>query len=171
MDGATYFKLFADLLKSNPPSPEDAPMVAKLATIGIVPGQDFDASKLDPAVLKGLDAAPKAAQDKISSMKEAIAAGHAKLENGWMFFKEAGLYGTGYRNRALITWYGLGANRLQDAVYPTSEGPDLLEKYNGANKYVMRFEKGQFLLPRGSGRSPCTTTSTSSSRTPSTART
>ncbi len=25
-------------------------MVAKLAKIGIVPGQDFDASKLDPAV-------------------------------------------------------------------------------------------------------------------------
>ena len=149
MDGATYFKLFAELLKSNPPLPEDAPMVAKLATIGIVPGQDFDASKLDPAVLKGLDAAPKAAQDKISSMKEAIAAGHAKLENGWMFFKEAGLYGTGYRNRALITWYGLGANRLQDAVYPTSEGPDLLEKYNGANKYVMRFEKGQFPPAQG----------------------
>jgi len=38
MDGAAYFKLFADLLKTNPPAAEDAPMVAKLAKLGIVPG-------------------------------------------------------------------------------------------------------------------------------------
>jgi len=144
MDGATYFKLFAELMKTNPPAAEDAPMVAKLAKIGIVPGQDFDASKLDPAVVKGIDAAPKPAQDKISDLKEAIVAGNAKVENGWLFFPKAGVYGTNYRNRALITWYGLGANRPQDAVYPFAEGPDLLQKYNGANKYVMRFEKGQF---------------------------
>jgi hypothetical protein len=144
MDGAAYFKLFAELLKANPPSAEDAPMVAKLAKIGIVPGQDFDASKLDPAIVKGIDAAPKPAQEKISVyLKEALVTGDAKLENGWLFFKNTGLYGTGYRNRAMITWYGLGANRPQDAVYPTSEGPDLLKKYNGANRYVMRFNKGE----------------------------
>ena len=34
-----------------------------------------------------------------------------------------------------------GANRRQDAVYPTSEGPDILKKYSGANKYVMRFAR------------------------------
>src|SRR5215813_11309433 len=39
MDGAAYFKLAAELMKANPPSAEDAPMVAKLAKIGIVPGQ------------------------------------------------------------------------------------------------------------------------------------
>jgi hypothetical protein len=143
MDGAAYFKLFAELLKSNPPAADDAPMVARLAKIGIVPGQDFDATKLDAAVAKGIAAAPKPAQDKISNLKEAIATGDAKLEHGWMFFSKTGLYGTGYRNRALITWYGLGANRPQDAVYPTSEGPDILKKYNGANKYVLRFAKGE----------------------------
>jgi hypothetical protein len=144
MDGATYFKLFAELLKTNPPSAEDAPMVAKLAKIGIVPGRDFDASRLEPAVMKGIDAAPKPAQEKISAyLKEAPVTGDAKLENGWLFFKNTGLYGTGYRNRAMITWYGLGANRPQDAVYPTSEGPDLLKKYSGANKYVMRIAKGE----------------------------
>ena len=149
MDGAAYFKLFAELLKTNPPAAEDAPMVAKFAKIGLVPGQDFDASKLDPAVAKGIAAAPKPAQEKISDLKEAILAGHAKVEHGWMFFPKTGVYGTGYRNRALITWYGLGANRPQDAVYPTSEGPELLAKYSGANKYVMRFEKGQ--LPPAKG--------------------
>ena len=43
----------------------------------------------------------------------------------------------------MITWYGLGANRPQDAIYPTSEGPEIVSKYNGANKYVLHFDKGQ----------------------------
>jgi hypothetical protein len=144
MDGATYFKLFAELMKTNPPSAEDAPMVAKLAKIGIVPGQDFDASKLEAPVAKGIAAAPKHGQEKISAyLNESVVTGDAKLEHGWLFFSKTGLYGTGYRNRAMITWYGLGANRPQDAVYPTSEGPDIVKKYSGANKYVARFKKGE----------------------------
>jgi hypothetical protein len=127
LDAAAYFKLFAELLKTNPPAAEDVLMVAELAKIGIVPGQDFDAAKLDPAVAKGLASAPKPAQDKIMEwMKEGVVAGDFKLEHGWLFTTKTGLYGTGYRQRALITAIGLGANRPQDAVYPTSEGPDVL---------------------------------------------
>ena len=149
MDGAAYFKLAAELMKSNAPAADDAPMVAKMAKIGLVPGQDFDASKLDPAVVKGIDAAAKPAQEKIANLKEAIVTGTAKVENGWMYFAKTGIYGTSYRDRALITWYGLGANRPQDAVYPTSEGPDILKKYSGAKKYVAHFKKGE--LPPANG--------------------
>ena len=76
-------------------------------------------------------------------MKEGLLTGDFRLENGWFFTTKAGLYGTNYLQRALITAIGLGANRPQDAVYPTSEGPDLLKKYSGTKKYVMRFEKGE----------------------------
>jgi len=150
MDATTYFKLFAELLKTNPPATEDAPMVAKLAKIGIVPGQDFDAAKLDPAVAQGVDTAPKPAQDKIMAwMKEGVVAGDLKLEHGWLFTTKTGLYGTGYRQRALITAIGLGANRPQDAVYPTSEGPDVLKKYSGERKYVMHLNKGEMPPVKG----------------------
>jgi hypothetical protein len=44
---------------------------------------------------------------------------------------------------------GLGANRPQDAVYPTSEGPNVLESYHGSKKYVMHFPKGE--LPSADG--------------------
>ena len=141
LDGDAYFKLFAELMKTNPPAADDAPMVAKLAKIGIVPGQDFDASKLDPAVAKGIADAPKPAQEKIM--------GHFKaergdtFENGWMFTTKTGLYGTDYLQRALITAIGLGANRPQDAVYPTSEADADGKPYSGANKYVMHFDKGE----------------------------
>ena len=45
--------------------------------------------------------------------------------------------------RALVTAIGLGANRPQDAVYPTSLKDANGSAYDGANKYVMRFDKGQ----------------------------
>ena len=35
-------------MKDNPPAEADEPMVAKMAKIGIVPGQPFDRSKLGP---------------------------------------------------------------------------------------------------------------------------
>ena len=60
LDAGAYFKLMAALMKNNPPTKDDAPMVAKMAKIGLVPGQDFDIGKLDPAAAKGLQGVPKA---------------------------------------------------------------------------------------------------------------
>jgi len=144
MDSAAYFKLLAELMKTNPAAAADAPAVAKFAKIGLVPGQDFDAAKLDPAVAKGVAAAAKPAQEKISAwIKEGVVAGDIKLENGWLIISNTGAYGTSYRQRAMVTWYGLGANLMKDAVYPTSEGPDVVKKYSGDKKYVLRFDKGK----------------------------
>ena len=46
-------------MKDNPPAKADAPMVAKLKRLGIVPGKSFDIAKLDPTIAKGLDGVPK----------------------------------------------------------------------------------------------------------------
>src|SRR5262245_61276172 len=144
MDARSYFNLFAHLLKTNPPAAGDAPIVAKLATIGIVPGQDFDASKLDPTIAQGMASAVKPAQERIVTwFKKGVAAGDGRFENGWLFPTKVGLYGTDYRQRATVTWFGFGANRPEDAVYPTSEGPDADTKYSGEHRYVMHFNKGE----------------------------
>jgi hypothetical protein len=139
LDAAAYFKLLARLLKDNPPAKEDAPMIAKLAQLGIAPGQDFDIAKVDPAIARGLAGAPRAGVAKIM--------GHFKnsgtLEQGWMFTTKAGVYGTDYLQRAFITAIGLGANRPQDAVYPTSEADADGQPYSGANRYVLHFPRGQ----------------------------
>jgi hypothetical protein len=139
-----YFNLLARLLKDNPPAEADRPIVAKMAKIGIVPGQPFDSSKLSKLEKEEFSLVPKIANEKIMLwMKEGIVAGEMKLEHGWLFTTKTGLYGTNYIQRALITAIGLGANRPQDAVYPTSEGTNALESYSGAKKYVMHFPKGQ----------------------------
>jgi hypothetical protein len=150
LDGAAFFKKFAELLKLNPPATEDAPMVEKMARLGIVPGKNLDASKLDPAVSQAISAAPKPAQDTIMAWaKDGVQAGDNKLVNGWLFTTKTGQYGTNCLQRAYVTAIGLGANLPQDAIYPTSEGPEQDEKYSGANKYVMHFDSGKLPPVKG----------------------
>ncbi len=139
LDAEAFFKLLATLMKNNPPAREDAPMVQKLAKIGIIPGKDFDLSRVDAAISKGLAKVPQVAQEKIMAhIKKA-----GKLENGWTFMPQTGLYGTDYLQRAFITAVGLGANRPQDAIYPTSTVDAAGKKYSGASRYVVHFDKGQ----------------------------
>lgn len=139
MDAGAYFKLLAQLLKDNPPAAADTPILARMAQIGIVPGQDFDITKLEPALAQGLQNVPKAAFEKIMAhFKDA-----GKIENGWMFSTQTGVYGTDYLQRAFITAIGLGANRPEDAIYPSSEAAANGKPYEGANRYVIRFAKGQ----------------------------
>lgn len=144
MDAVAYFTLLCELMKTNPPSEADAAQLARFASIGIVPGQSFDASKLKADFAKRI---PDIAFDRIMlQFKINKAITH---QNGWAFTTRTGIYGTDYLMRALITAIGLGANRPQDAVYPTSKADAEGHKYNGANKYVMRFPKGH--LPPAEG--------------------
>jgi len=145
-----YFSLLTELMVKNPPAEADKPMLEKMAKIGIVPGKPFDGSKLGPVAKEAFSLVPKIANEKIMLwMKEGIATGAMRLEHGWIFTTKTGIYGTDYLQRALITAIGLGANRPQDAVYPTSEGPTILGSYTGAKKYVMHFPKGQLPPVKG----------------------
>lgn len=133
-----YFKYLAQLLKANPPKPQDAAIVKKMAKIGIVPGQDFDSSKL-PLLGRNLD--PKLALlAMVEEMKD------KKTVNGWLYWtSDAGTYGTDYEQRAMVTLIGPGLNFPQDAVYPFTLKDQHGDKYDGAHKYIIHFDKG--MLP------------------------
>ncbi|MCF1707600.1 DUF1254 domain-containing protein [Tabrizicola sp. J26] len=134
-----YFTLLADLMKRNPPAAADAPALERFARIGLVPGKDFDAKVLDERFDKRV---PALGYDRIM-LHFIDSDGDMTRENGWSFTIKAGTYGTNYIQRALITAIGLGANRPQDAIYPTSLKPDLVQDYSGEHKYTMVFPKGQ----------------------------
>lgn len=134
---ADFFSYLAELLKTNPPKPEDAPIVEAMAAIGLVPGQDFDHAKL-PLLGHKLD--PKLALlELVHAMKS------TKAVNGWLYWtSNAGQYGTDYEQRAMVTLIGPGLNFPQDAIYPFSEEDGDGHKYNGSkHAYVMRFSEGQ----------------------------
>lgn len=139
MDATAYFKLLAELMKNNPPSKADAPLLKKMAKIGLIPGQDFDIAKLDPMITRGLQNVPKIALKTIEDYFDKA----GTSVNGWTVFTKTGIYGTEYLNRAFITMFGLGANRPEDAVYPASRVDSEGKPYNGANKYVMHFNKDE----------------------------
>lgn len=145
LSAGEFFTMLAELMKTNPPAAADAPALAEFARIGLVPGQDFDASKLDSRWERRL---PELSYARIR-LHFLSRDGDFTRQNGWAFTTRAGTYGTDYIQRALVTAIGLGANRPQDAIYPTSLKPSLVESYDGAHNWTMRFPAGQQPPVRG----------------------
>jgi len=140
MDTSTYFNMMAKLMGgAAPPAPEDAPMVARMAKIGLVPGQQFDVAKLDPAVQAALKDLGKTSLQRIEANKNSL----GKMVNGWVITKDLGIYGTDYMKRAVVAAYGWPANRQEDAVYPYTEVDGTGQKLSGAHKYTLTFAKGE----------------------------
>ena len=146
MDATAYFTLLAQLMKTNPPAAADAPELARFAKIGLVAGKDFDASKLSNADF--VKRIPEVAFDRIMLQFKVNKA--VKDVNGWGYTTKTGLYGTDYFMRALVTAIGLGANRPQDAVYPTShEGCRWPGTMTEPTNTSCTFKKGQLPPVRG----------------------
>jgi hypothetical protein len=140
LDIDTYINYLAKLLKTNPPTAQDAPIIARMATIGLVPGQDFDPSPLGFLDREVIKTVPKLALVKmLEHLKK------QKTTNGWLYFTAGvGNFGTDYLLRGMANALGPGWNRPQDAVYPLSEKDANGVEYNGArHTYVMHFDKGQ----------------------------
>ena len=139
MDAATFFSRFAALLPDNPPAPDDAPMVEKLARLGIAPGKPFLLDKPDAASARAIQGGAKDGLASIVALAKNTPAG----TNGWNIHRDLGRYGTEYLKRAFVAWMGLGANLPEDAVYPTLRVDAEGQPLTGANRYVLHFDKGQ----------------------------
>ncbi len=140
LDGVTMLTRLADLLAKYPPHPNDYPILFRLRALGIQPGKPFDASKFDGETKEIIN---KAAKDALSAMPAQVKS-MVPTVSGWNIGREhMGAYGVAYRWRALIAMAGLGANLVEDAVYPTafvdSDGKPLI----GTNIYVLHFDKGE----------------------------
>ena len=140
MDTETFFKTFAALLTNNPPHAEDAPFVAKLKTIGIIPGQPFDSSKLDPEAIKALD---RAVQDARNQMVNQVR-NTGIVRKAWGVNLNIGRYGTDYLTRAAIALGGLGALPPEDAIYTGTAMDNSGKPLTGGNRYVLHFDKTGF---------------------------
>ncbi len=137
----SFFNYLNHLLVSNPPSAADSPAITTFAKIGVGPGLKFDINSFDTSTQARLKEIPKMVIEHINAV---LKAGAVKPVNGWsVAYKGFGNYGTDYDLRALVAFLGLGANIPEDAVYPTSSIDSVGNPYNGANKYVMHFAKGE----------------------------
>jgi hypothetical protein len=135
---ADFLGRFAKLLSHNPPHATDYPILARLARVGIIPGRPIDLAALEPAMRAAFGRAAVTAHER---MNHALLHG-GKHVRGWkMGMNPIGSYGTNYLNRALVALIGLGANVVEDAVYPTAFVDGDGRALDSAAKYLLRFPK------------------------------
>jgi hypothetical protein len=91
-----YFGRLSELLVNNPAREADAPIMARLAKLGIKPGASFKVDAFDAetrkAIEDGVAAGQQAIRDEESKMGEMV--------NGWQLALDLGRYGTRYTYRA-----------------------------------------------------------------------
>jgi hypothetical protein len=139
MTANKYFTYAAELLKVEPPHITDEPILARMKKIGVEAGKSFDIGKLDPVAQKALEGAPQEAQRLMSWKLPTL----ARVSNGWAVNTDTvGVYGNYYLKRAILAQQGLGANVVEDAIYPLNLGDESGKPLDGANKYTITFEKG-----------------------------
>jgi hypothetical protein len=140
MSATEFFQLFAQLLAKNPPHAEDASLVQRLATIGIVAGKPFPAVELTAeqrrAIAEGAEAAATALAGFDGSKQPTGT-------TGWSLPGKYGRYGTNYMVRALAARFFLGVLPPEDAVYLSCLKDSTGQPFQGAQRYSMHFEKGQ----------------------------
>ena len=144
MSAKTFFELFAELLKDNPPHELDWNMVSLLEQIDLVPGEYFNFSNLAEHEQEALELAVGDAQ-KLIAQKQT-----GESINGWAIARDVmGNYGNSYLQRAYIALIGLGANVPEDAVYPITNVDSDGKPYNGSHRYVLHFNKNELPPVRG----------------------
>lgn len=119
------------------PPAEDAPILARMAKIGIEPGKPFDLSRLDPAVREVLADVPK----EVTAKLNAAWANLGKDVNGWRVTTTGAIYGTDYLTRAAWASNGWPAQQPEVSVYPTTYVDGSGAKLDGRNNYTLTFAK------------------------------
>lgn len=140
MSGADFLARAAELMRVHPPHLTDWSQVRRMRSIGLNPGDSFDARRQEQSVRDAVAAAPRKAQAALAAQLPTM----ATVANGWqMNTNSIGVYGTFYAKRAIVSMMGLGANPPEDAVYPLLLADGDGNKLDGANDYVLHFEKGE----------------------------
>ena len=137
MSPEAFFGRLNALLVANPPEPADPATMARIARLGIAPGASFSMAAFSPDVRKAIEEGVAAGQKQMRETQR------GKNVNGWDIALDMGRYGTNYPYRASWTFYGVGGNLPEDAIYPFAAKDGDGNLLNGASKYVLHFTKAE----------------------------
>jgi hypothetical protein len=133
---AVFFERLFQLMVDNPPAPEDAPLLKRLALEGLEPGQAVKLSTLNGI---GFSVGRWLANLKIKRTLN-----DRDKEGSWRTPPlNLGKYGTDYNTRAVVAMVGLGANLPEDAIYPNTASDQEGRALNGKYKYRIHFDAKQ----------------------------
>ena len=114
-------------------------MVASFHRIGLSVARGFEWETLDDATKRGLARAAVTAEQ----INEDAYANSAEIKNGWRYSMGGGRAGYDLALRAAFATHLLGANVPEQLFYPNTRVDDRNQPLSGANKYVLRFDKGK----------------------------
>ena len=133
MEYEEFFSLGVSLLKREGPHSSDWSQLLRLARIGIVEGATFDSSRLSEPVRDAL----ARSHDEARAFMRTWVRSKTTMVNGWtVALNTIGVYANSYVERANTALRGLGANPVEDAVYPMTDVDETGERLDGANHYV-----------------------------------
>ena len=134
-----------DALRTCPPPPEDATLVAQFAQIGI--GADEDGAELSPDAQDALTWACTEAQQLLSGAEGQVLGDNAPgaaPRAGWRHPLIIGRsFGTHLLMRAFVSRQAIGALETNEAAYPRCETDATGAPLHGAHRYTLRFAPGQ----------------------------
>jgi hypothetical protein len=148
--GEMFFRRLALLLKENPPYEEDADGIEKLRRIGAEAGKEYDVSKLNPGLARGVNDAPAEVWLKLAEGPCGPPPVASCSNNGWLNPPNLGHFGNDYNTRALVAWLGLGALTSDDCVYPSAFVDADGNVLDGTKKYIFHLAKDE-IFPSESG--------------------
>jgi hypothetical protein len=139
LSAEAFFNRLDTLLVRNPASPADAPVMARAARLGIAPGANFNLRAFPPEVRAAIQDGVRAGQQDIRDEETKL----GEFVNGWTIARDMGRYGTRYLYRAAWTFFGVGGNLAEDALYPFSVVDGDGQRYDAAKSYVLHFARDQ----------------------------
>lgn len=140
-----FFATFCQLLDNNPPAAVDQPVMQQFTATALVnPGCATDTGLYTDPRFESLYANAKGIID--NSLQ--IFAARSQVE-GWHAPRGLGDYGTDYTLRALTAKLGLGANKAEDAIYPSTYTDKNGVPLDGSNDYTLHFSKEQLPPVKG----------------------
>ncbi len=134
-----FFKIMTDLMILNPVTGNES-FEKQFEHIGINQTYGFDACKLDPETIAGLD---RAAADAFSIISNSGKEVNPRLSNGWMIYTDVGTYKDQFLKRAFVAFTGLGANVDEEVVLSRTFNDDQGNRLSGENNYILHFNKDQ----------------------------
>ena len=114
-------------------------LISSFHQIGLGVAKGFQWQTLDEPTKRGLARAVAAGEPIV----DAAWATSGETTNGWRYTLAGGRAGHDLALRAALAKYVLGAQLSDQVIYPNCRVDDKDEPLNGANKYVLHFDKGK----------------------------
>ncbi len=145
----SFFSLLNEGLKHNPPYGQDLAMLGLFESLNIGPNKTFDPLKLDPATVAGLKRA-------VEIGPSILAADYTNrlgvVKNEWHITADLGSWTTldtgqlDFLLRSDIAKEAQPGQNASEAIYALALTDRDGKPLTGANRYILRFPKGQLLL-------------------------